>query len=78
MGILLWAGRGGGTGLGMWTKAQASDYNCNSCEQSPPNSQLSCTMLFILVLEREQVPSEPSFFAVFELRGKRQMLDGWC
>lgn len=67
------SGLAGGVTLG-WVcgpRHRASDYNCNSCEQSPPNSQLSCTMLFILVLEREQVPSELSFFAVCWTQGKK-------
>lgn len=35
----------------------------------PPNPRLSCAVLFILVLEREQMPSETSLFAACQTRG---------
>lgn len=50
---------------------RAGDCNCGSREQGPPNPWLSCTMLFVLVSEREQMPSEPSLFATCQARGRK-------
>lgn len=50
---------------------RAGDCHCGSHQQGPPNPQLSCTMLFILVLEREQMPSEPSLFATCQTQGRK-------